>query len=345
MLRNLFLAFCFSAGLLSAAVQIRIKYPTPGQELAMIAEASGSVTTTTGTIVSVETRIDGGAWAAVNPAWFSAIYAKDLSVGNHTFEVRATDSMSNTASAGPVTFRVFHITADCDHSLVTTGVYCEKGAMAVNSDADVITNTFAGGYRAGDLLIVMIGSMNRHVPLTGSEIRNTAGYAWHFWGTQSTLETDDDLMQNALWWTIAPAANSSSDTITITHVDGKQHSGVHPHHFGSSRFMVMGTLVYSGLGSISGSGVKAYGWTGYGNPNQSGRYTVVPGDVAIGFCWGAPTRPLAGTNWKTRLMDYSRPYMMVNDWVADSTTANARCESNPEGFTTLAVAFHPSARH
>ena len=205
----------------------------------------------------------------------SAIYAKDLSIGDHTFEARATDSVSNTGSAGPVTFRVFHTNADCNQSLVKAGVYCEKGVTATNSDADVIANTFADGYRAGDLIIAMIGSMNRHVPFTGSEISNTAGYKWHFWGTQSTLETDDDLVQNALWWTIAPTGNSGSDTITITHVDGKQHSGVHPHHFGSGRFMVMGTLVYSGLGSISGAG--------------------------------------------------------------------ASCKSNPEGFTTLAVAFHPSA--
>jgi hypothetical protein len=343
--RNILLAFCCSAGLLSAAVSIGIKYPLPDQELGMIAEASGPVSTTTGTIVSVEGRIDGGAWVAASKAWIYAIYAKNLSVGNHTFEVRATDSMSNTASAGPVTFKVFHTLADCNHTLVKTGVYCEKGARATNSDADVITNTFADGYKAGDLLITMIGSMNRHVPFTGSEIRNTAGYAWHFWGTQSTLETDDDLVQNALWWTIASAGNSGSDAITITHVDGKQHNGVHPDHFGSGRLMVMGTLVYSGLGSISGAGAKAYGWTGYGKPNQSGPYAVAPGDVAVGFCWGAPTRPVPGTNWKTRLMDISRPFMMINDWVADSATANARCESNPEGFTTLAVAFHPSAAH
>jgi hypothetical protein len=344
-MRNILLAFCCCAGWLPAAVTISIKYPVPGQELGMIGEASGAASTTTGTIVSVEARIDGGAWVAASKAWISAIYAKDLSPGNHTFEVRATDSMSNTASAGPVTFTVFHITADCNHTLVKTGVYCEKGVTATNSGADVITNTFADGYKAGDLLITMIGSMNRHVPLTGSEIRNSAGYAWHFWGTQSTLETDDDLVHNALWWTIAPAANSHSDTITITHPDGKQHSGVHPHHFGSGRFMVMGTLVYSGLGSLSGPGAKAYGWTGYGKPNESGPYPVAVGDVAVGFCWGAPTRPVPGTRWKTRLMDISRPFMMVNDWVADSSTANARCESNPEGFTTLAVAFHPSAPH
>lgn len=344
-MRNVLFAFCCSTGLLSAAVTIKIKYPTPGQELGMIAEASGSASTTTGTIVSVEGRIDGGAWVAASTAWVLAIYAKDLSVGNHTFEARATDSMSNTASAGPVTFRVFHTAADCTHSLVKTGVYCEKGATASKSDADVIANTFADGYKAGDLLVVMIGSMNRHVPFTGSEIRNTAGYTWHYWGTQSTLETDDDLVQNALWWTTVPAANSASDTITITHVDGKQHSGVHPHHFGSGRYMVMGTLVYSGLDSISGPGAKAYGWTGYGNPNVSGPYPVKAGDVAIGFCWGAPTRAVPGTNWKTRLMDVVRPFLMVNDWVADGTTANARCESNPEGFTTLAVAFHPSTPH
>jgi hypothetical protein len=344
-MRNVLLAFCCSAGLLSATVTISIRYPAPGQELGMIAEASGAASTTTGAIVSVETRIDGGAWVAASTAWTSAIYTQNLSAGNHTFEARATDSMSNTTSAGPVMFRVFHTNADCNHSLVKPGVYCEKGVTAIIGSADVIANTFADGYSAGDLIIAMIGSMNRHVPFTGSEIRNTAGYTWHFWGTQSTLETDDDLVQNALWWTIAPAANSDPDTIAITHVDGKQHSGVHPHHFGSGRFMVMGTLVYSGLGSISGSGARAYGWTGYGKPNQSGPYTVAVGDVAVGFCWGAPTRPLPDTHWKTRLMDISRPFMMVNDWVADSTTANARCESNPEGFTTLAVAFHPSISH
>src|SRR5580700_6255389 len=141
-MRNVLLALCCSTGLLSAAVTIKIKYPTPGQELGMIAEASGPVSTTTGTIVSVEGRIDGGAWVAASKAWIYAIYAKNLSVGNHTFEVRATDSMSNTASAGPVTFKVFHTLADCNHTLVKTGVYCEKGARATNSDADVITNTF-----------------------------------------------------------------------------------------------------------------------------------------------------------------------------------------------------------
>jgi hypothetical protein len=347
-MRHVLLVLCCSAGLLPGAVTITIKYPVPDQELGMIAQASGTASSTTGRIVSVEARIDGGAWVAASTDWTSAIYAKDLRVGNHTFEARATDSASNKGSAGPVTFRVFHIAADCDHSVVKTGVYCEKGTTATNSDADSIANTFAGGYHAGDLLVVMIGSMNRHVPFTGSEIRNTAGYTWHFEGTQSSLETDDDLVHNALWWTIVPATNTSSDTIAITHVDGRQHFGVHPNHSGSSRFMVMGTLVYSGLGSISGSGAKAYGWTGYDNrpgPDQSGPFAVAVGDVAIGFCWGAPARPLPGTHWKTRLIDSSRPFMMVNDWVADSTTANARCESNPEGFTTLAVAFHPSAPH
>lgn len=119
----------------------------------MIAEASGAASTTTGTIVSVEARIDGGAWVAASKAWISAIYAQNLSVGNHTFEARATDSQSNTASAGPVMFRVFHVNADCDHSLVKPGVYCEKGVTATNSDADVIANAFADGYRRETFLL------------------------------------------------------------------------------------------------------------------------------------------------------------------------------------------------
>ncbi len=346
-MRKLVVAFCCAAGLLPAAVTVRIDYPKQGQEMGMIAEASGTASTTTGTIVLVEGRLDGGAWVAASTAWIYAIYAKDMSEGEHTFEVRATDSKKNQGAAGPVRFRVFHTRAECSHTLVKEGVYCEKGTTETKSDADTIGNTFGDGYRAGDVIVAMVGSMNRHVPFRGPEIGNTAGYKWNFWGTQSTLETDDDLVQNALWWAVVPATRSEADTITITHKDGGQHMGTHPNHFGSSRFMVMGTVVYSGLGAMSGPGRKAYGWTGYRNPpgpNESGPYPVAVGDVAIGFCWGAPTRAVPGTNWKTRLMEIARPFMMVNDWVADGTTANARCESNPEGFTTLAVAFHAAGR-
>ena len=68
-MRSVVFAFCCSAVLLSGAVTISIKYPVAGQELGMIAEASGSASTTTGTIVSVETRIDGGAWVKASTAW------------------------------------------------------------------------------------------------------------------------------------------------------------------------------------------------------------------------------------------------------------------------------------
>ncbi len=99
--------------------------------------------------------------------------------------------------------------------------------------------------------------------------------------------------------------------------------------------------------AYSGIGVQEPGFSnsaGFGGPDGlgdmiSGPYTTVVGDLNLGFCGGAPTIPAAG--WNLRFQDTIRPFLMVVDQIAASTTAQVQCAMNSEGYGAEGFAFKP----
>jgi len=303
-------------------LSVTITSPANNGVVANIATIQG---TATGTVSSVTTSIDGGPAVPCvgTTAWGNfGFYAKNLPEGRHTVTAKATDPTGRTASS-TITVEVVHTKPICAHTLIGQGIFCEQAATS--SDAKSVT--FPKGYAAGNLILVGAVANDRHVPWQSSDLSNTAGFQWTFWGNVTSGDLDDDLVQTGIFYTVVPATTPAADTITVTKP--------------TSTFTIVDAVVYSGIGAIDGPGASARGWGGPGvGDAKTGDYPVSPGDLNVAFVVAAPTIP--GEGWAERVEDISRPFTMFCDQIAASTTASATWMMNPEGYVGIGLAFKPA---
>ena len=124
------------------------------------------------------------------------------------------------------------------------------------------------------------------------------------------------LPQAALYYTVVPSTAASMDTITVASA--------------GSTFQIVDAVVYCGLGAIDGAGGHQVGWAGPSNFPTSGNYSVTVGDLNVAVVISAP--PRLSPAGRCAQDATGRPFTMIADQIATSTTANAMFTANAEGY-------------
>jgi hypothetical protein len=328
----------------SGQVTSVITRPTPDETIAQIYEAGGTVSSSAADITNIDVSIDGGAYVPVTTAfgkppgsWVTGVYARNMPVGAHRLQVRATDNKSNVGFSPVVNFKVVHSSPVCSHTLVAGGIYCEQGAAVVEGSGTA-SITYAKE-TAGQLIFLSVDTAVPPSPgpypngqhlWTTRYISNTFGYKWTMLNNFPSGSLDMNRESSAVFYAYVPATTNTPDTITLHHPDA---TGEHT---------FLASVVYSGVAGPPASYSIKFGLLG-SNPGvaSSGPFATTVGNLNIGLAGGAPTGiPVAG--WTERVEDASRPYLMLFDQIASSTSSTFRFHSNPEGWGALGVSFRPA---
>ncbi len=170
-----------------------------------------------------------------------------------------------------------------------------------------------------------------------SQLTNTLSYTWTFWGNLGTRATDNDIEQEAVFYTIVPTTTASADTITAHNVNGDGNVAV-----------IQCNIYSTSVGSFTpGNSAALMGWGGpndgsTGTPGNAyiNPLTVTTGDLIINSVFSAPTNSVAPDT--LRVQDASRPFAMISDSLAASTTVTPQFTMNVDGFSMITLAFHVS---
>src|SRR5579872_194721 len=341
-------ALFFIPLLLPAQVTVNITWPTPGQTVASHISISGTASSTAGSIVSTQGKIDSGSFVNVDNSdttpwqWtidtragqqpYYPTYTTPLSLGSHTFTIQVTDSASNVGTAS-VTVNVIHTNPTCSHTLLSSGIYCEQAAVHFSSDQhtpDAVT--FANGYgdgktyHAGDTIVVECTGNDKTSPFYRNSISNTGGYYWNaIVYNSSGFQGDDNLVQNAIYYAVVPASTTASDTITI----------LKPY----ASFTSMYVTVFSGLGGLD-TGIGEIQGPLAATSGTTGNMTTTAGDLCWALAGGAPM--YIPSLWTELLEDTARPYAMIAAYPATTNNCNLTYPNSPEDASgTDGLTFKP----
>lgn len=309
-------------------------WPQQGGTFGAIGTMYGKAIAYSATVSNIEISTDGGAFTTAglygftigvpSTGWSYQLYADLLSPGSHTFAIRVTDSLG-AQTVQTTTASRYVRTQICSHTLITSAVYCERAA--VNTATNTASISFAGGYTAGQLIVVSTGGCCEGVTATAAQITNTNGYTWICpAGDASSIYSDSNIVHNLMCYAFVPSNTTTTDVITSTF----------PSYATTANLYV---VVYSGLTSFEpGASWGLAAWGPFGA--VAGPYAVTPGDLNVVFSWGAPYTQPYGYN--ERIEDGSRPLGIVSDQIVTGTTAIAQWAMNPEGYTGMSLAFIPS---
>jgi hypothetical protein len=326
-----------------AQVTSVITAPAPGETIAQIYEGAGTVASTAGDITNVDISMDGGPYSPVSTlfgmppgSWVTGVYAKLMPAGMHTMQVRATDANGNIGFSPVVNFNVVHSNPVCSHTQVAAGIYCEKGATAVQGATASITYT---GETAGQLIFVTVDTSVPPSPgpypnglhlWTTDYISNTLGYTWTLLNNFPSGILDMNAESAAIFYAYVPNTTDTPDVITLHNPDST----------GGHTFLA--SVIYSGVAGPPVSYSIKFGLLG-SSPGvvSSGPFSSSIGNLNIGLAGGAPTG-IAQPGWTERVEDASRPYIMFFDQIASGASSTFRFHSNPEGWSALGVSFRPA---
>jgi hypothetical protein len=158
-----------------SGVQVFISEPfprtQPGEAFAELSSVIASATSNAGSITNMDLSFDGGPYNATfgplallsGSVWNVNTDVRPIPEGIHTFRVKATDSMGNSAVSPVVSANVVHTAGACNHTVVgptAVNVFCEKyatlsGGSGSPFNLSMTIPAVAGvGLKAGETIIL-----------------------------------------------------------------------------------------------------------------------------------------------------------------------------------------------